>query len=184
MNTHTLQHPERRRAERRKGTGAGGGAAHKQGEHAMHMSSYGRFWGMVATSTAIGFGAMYLNTYELDHVFFSWTRFFMAMIMGGIMTAVMMLFMWRMYANKRANYGVLGVAAALFIAGLALVRTQATVRDVAYMRAMIPHHSIAILTSSRAQIEDPRVRKLADGIIATQKKEIGEMKELIADLDH
>ena len=150
----------------------------------MHMGSYGRFWGMVATSTAIGFGAMYLNTYQLDHVFFSWTRFFMAMIMGGIMTAVMMLFMWRMYPYKRANYGVLGVAAALFIAGLALVRTQATVDDVAYMRAMIPHHSIAILTSERARIQDPRVRKLADGIIATQKKEIGEMKDLIADLDH
>lgn len=183
MNTHSLPHPERRRMERRKGAESSSG--HKQQEGAMHMSgSYGRFWAMVATSTVIGFGAMYLNTYELDHVFFSWTRFFMTMIMGGVMTAVMMLFMWRMYPNKRANYSVLGVAAALFVAGLGLVRTQATVGDVAYMRAMIPHHSIAILTSTRARIEDPRVRKLADGIIATQKKEIGEMKELIAELKH
>jgi hypothetical protein len=181
MNTHAMPHPDRRRADRRKP--AGDSAQHGSGQHAMAMGHYGRFWAMVATSTVIGFGGMYLNTYQVDHVFFSWTRVFMAMIMGGIMTAVMMLFMWRMYPNRRANAGILGVAAVLFLAGLGLVRTQATVGDVAYMRAMIPHHSIAILTSSRARIEDPRVRKLADGIIATQKKEIGEMKALIEDLD-
>jgi hypothetical protein len=179
MNTHAMPHPDRRRADRRQP--AGDSAQHSQ--HTMAMGHYGRFWAMVATSTVIGFGGVYLNTYQVDHVFFSWTRVFMAMIMGGIMTAVMMLFMWRMYPNKRANAGILGVAAVLFLAGLGLVRTQATVDDVAYMRAMIPHHSIAILTSSRARIEDPRVRKLADGIIATQKKEIGEMKALIEDLD-
>jgi uncharacterized protein (DUF305 family) len=64
-----------------------------------------------------------------------------------------------------------------------LVRSQATVGDVSYMKAMIPHHSIAILTSSRAHIEYPRVRKLADGIITTQEREIAEMKALIADLE-
>jgi uncharacterized protein (DUF305 family) len=137
---------------------------------------------MVSASTVIGFGAMYLNTYELDHVFFSWTRFFMAMIMGGVMAAVMMLFMWKMYPNHRANLGVLVVAAALFVSGLALVRSQATVGDVAYMRAMIPHHSIAILTSRRANIEDERVRKLADGIIEAQVREIKEMKDLVDEL--
>ena len=181
MSTHAMPHPERRRTERRKD--AGSGTHHQEGQHAMKMGSYGRFWAMVATSTVIGFGAMYLNTYQIDHVFFSWTRVFMAMIMGGIMTAVMMLFMWRMYPNRKTNVGILGAAAVLFLAGLGLVRSQATVGDVAYMRAMIPHHSIAILTSTRAQIEDPRVRELADGIIETQKKEIAEMKALIADLD-
>ena len=150
----------------------------------MHEVSHGRFWAMVAVSTAIGFAAMYLNTYQADHIFFSWSRVFMAMIMGGVMTAVMMLFMWKMYPNHRANRGVLGIAALLVVAGTGLVRSQATIGDVAYMRAMIPHHSIAILTSSRARIEDPRVRKLADGIIASQTKEIGEMKQLIEDLDH
>ena len=147
-----------------------------------HNASYLRFWIMVTASTVIGFGAMYLNTYEFDHVFFSWTRFFMSMIMGGIMTAVMMLFMWGMYPNKQANRGVIAIAAVLFFAGLGLVRSQATIGDVAYMRAMIPHHSIAILTSGRANIKDERVRKLADGIIEAQKKEIKEMKNLISDL--
>lgn len=50
------------------------------------------------------------------------------------------------------------------------------------MKAMIPHHSIAIMTSERAHIRDSRVRKLADGIIEAQVKEIAEMKQLIADL--
>lgn len=181
MNTQTLSHSERRKAERRQNSKAmehGG----KQQEHSMQMGHYGRFWAMVATSTAIGWAAMYLNTYQLDHVFFSWTRVFMAMIMGGVMTAVMMAFMWKMYPNKRANLAVLGAAAVLFLAGLGLVRSQATVGDVAYMEAMIPHHSIAVLTSSRSRIEDPRVRKLADGIIEAQVREIEEMKLLIADL--
>ena len=95
----------------------------------------------------------------------------------------MMLFMWGMYPNRKANFGVLGVAAALFLAGLGLARTQATVDQVDYMKAMIPHHSIAILTSTRAHIEDPRVRKLADGIVEAQRREIAEMKQLIADLE-
>lgn len=177
MTTQALSHPDRRRQERRQAR-----AHAAQHEHSMAIGNYGRFWAMVATSTTIGWGAMYLNTYQLDHVFFSWTRVFMAMIMGGVMTAVMMAFMWNMYPKKHASYGVLGIAAALFLAGLGLVRSQATVGDVAYMRAMIPHHSIAILTSTRAQIQDPRVRKLADGISETQKREIAEMKQLIADL--
>lgn len=179
MDAHTLAHPERRQGERRKGTAPPKARTHEGAS----MGSYRRFWGMVATSTVIGWAAMYLNTYQLDHVSFSWTRVFMAMIMGGAMTAVMMGFMWKMYPDTRANFGVLGIAAALFVAGLWLARSQATVDDRAYMRAMIPHHSIAILTSSRAQIEDPRVRKLADEIIEAQRREIGEMKQLIADLD-
>lgn len=182
MNTRAFDKADRRRGERRR---SGASAAPTQAAHAGHRGArtgYGRFWVMVATSTVIGFGAMDLNTYALDHVFFSWTRVFMAMIMGGVMTAVMMLFMWPMYPNARANAGVLGVAAALFVAGLALVRTQATVDDLAWMRAMIPHHSIAILTSTRARIEDPRVRELADGIVETQKREIDEMERLIDEL--
>jgi peptidoglycan/LPS O-acetylase OafA/YrhL len=159
------------------------GADQTGASHSMKTGSYPRFAAMVATSTAVGFAAMYLNVFESDHVYFSWTRLFMALIMGGVMTAIMMAFMWGMYPDKRANWGVMGIAAALFVAGLALARSQATVDDVSYMKAMIPHHSIAILTSSRARIEDPRVRTLADGIIEAQKKEIAEMKALVSELE-
>lgn len=88
-----------------------------------------------------------------------------------------------MYRNKVANIAILGTSAAVFVAALALVRSQATIDDVAWMKAMIPHHSIAILTSERARISDPRARELADQIIRSQQEEIGEMKSLIRELE-
>jgi len=149
----------------------------------MAAMKYTTFAQMIVAGTIIMFGLMYLNTYALDHVFFSETRAFMALIMGSTMAIVMLAFMWKMYPNRAANIGILVGSAAVFLVSLWLVRSQATVGDVAYMRAMIPHHSIAILTSERANITDLRVRKLADGIIAAQKKEIGEMKSYIRDLE-
>jgi uncharacterized protein (DUF305 family) len=146
------------------------------------MSPYRRFAAMTAVSTVIMFVLMYLNTYEADHVFFSETRAYMALLMGATMAVIMLGFMLHMLKNKRANIGILVGGAAVFALSLWLVRSQATVDDVSYMKAMIPHHSIAIMTSKRAGIKDPRVRKLADGIIEAQVREIAEMKALIADL--
>lgn len=146
------------------------------------MKPYTRYTLMILTSTIVMFCFMYLNTYEWDHVFFSQTRAYMALLMGATMAVIMLLFMRHMLQNRKANIGIFVGAAAVFFLSLFLVRSQDTVDDVAYMRAMIPHHSIAILTSERAKISDDRVRKLADGIIETQKKEIAEMKQLIEDL--
>ena len=145
--------------------------------------SYGRFVAMVVASTVIMFGLMYLNTFALDHVWYSQTRTWMALLMGAAMAIVMLGFMWGMYKNRAANIGILIASAVVFAGSLWLVRSQQTVSDVSYMKAMIPHHSIAIMTSERAHIRDPRVRKLADGIIEAQVREIGEMKNLIADLE-
>ena len=145
--------------------------------------SYMRFLAMIAASTVVMFGLMYLNTYALGHVRFSQTRMWMALVMGAAMAVVMLAFMWGMYKNRAANIAILIGAAAVFAGALALVRSQATVGDVAYMKAMIPHHSIAIMTSERAKISDPRVRALADEIAAAQVREIAEMKALIADLE-
>lgn len=145
--------------------------------------SYGRFAAMIATSTVVMFGLMYLNTYALDHATFSQTRVWMAVLMGAVMAVVMLGFMWSMYANKTVNAAIMAVAIVVFAGSLWLVRSQETVDDVSYMSAMIPHHSIAIMTSRRAHIRDPRVRELADGIIEAQVREIAEMKELIADLE-
>jgi uncharacterized protein (DUF305 family) len=138
---------------------------------------------MVAVSTVVMFGLMYLNTYALDHVFYSQTRMWMAVVMGAAMAIVMLGFMWAMYENTRINAAIIVCSVLAFGISLWLVRSQQTVDDVSYMKAMIPHHSIAIMTSERAHIHDPRVRKLADGIIDAQVREIGEMKNLIADLD-
>lgn len=144
---------------------------------------YSRLFSMVATSTVAMFGLMYLNTYEIGHVWFSQTRVWMALMMGAAMAILMLSFMLSMYRSVRANLVIMLVSAAVFAISLWLVRSQATVDDVSYMKAMIPHHSIAILTSRRANISDPRVRKLADDIIAAQEREIGEMQSLIAELD-
>ncbi len=147
------------------------------------MNKYAKFGTMIATSTIVMFGLMYLNTYQADHALFSETRSYMALIMGATMAVIMLLFMLGMYPSRSTNIGILVVSAAVFALALWLVRSQQTVDDVSYMKAMIPHHSIAILTSERAQITDPRVRKLADGIIAAQRREITEMKALIKDIE-
>jgi Na+/proline symporter len=145
--------------------------------------SYGRFAAMIATSTVVMFGLMYLNTYALDHVVFSQTRAWMALLMGAVMAAIMLGFMWSMYGNRRANIAILVGSAAVFAGSLWLVRSQSTVGDLSYLRAMIPHHSIAVMTSERAHLRDPRSRLLADRIIEAQLREIAEMKSLIADLE-
>lgn len=143
---------------------------------------YPRFIVMIVVSTVIMYGLMYLNTYAFDHVYFSQTRAYMALIMGAAMALIMLGFMRHMYTNRRANMSIVMSSVLVFALALWLVRSQATVGDVAWMEAMIPHHSIAILTSERAHITHPRVRKLADGIIETQRREIAEMKALIPDL--
>ncbi|MEX2672435.1 MAG: DUF305 domain-containing protein [Phycisphaeraceae bacterium] len=147
------------------------------------MKMYLRFAGMIATSTLAMFGLMYLNTYASDHLTFSETRTYMALVMGATMAVIMLAFMTHMLKNWRMNTGIVVGSVIVFALALWLVRSQATVGDVSYMKAMIPHHSIAIMTSERAQIRDPRVRELADEIIESQRREIAEMKLLIEDLE-
>ena len=145
--------------------------------------SYMRFGAMIAVSTLVMFGLMYLNSYALDHVWFSQTRAWMALVMGATMAVVMLGFMLGMYRSRGTNIAIVLCSVMVFAGSLWLVRSQETVDDIAYMKAMIPHHSIAILTSERAHIRDPRVRELADGIIEAQVREIAEMERLIAELE-
>ena len=147
--------------------------------HQQGMNPYVKFTLMILTSTIVMFIMMYFNTYQLDHVYFSETRAYMALYMGAVMAIIMLAFMSNMYKKTKINLLVYGVNVVLFAVGLWGVRSQATVDQVDWMQAMIPHHSIAILTSSRADIEDPRVRDLADGNIEAQKREIAEMQALL-----
>ncbi|NTZ43239.1 DUF305 domain-containing protein [Altererythrobacter sp. SALINAS58] len=138
---------------------------------------------MIATSTVAMFFLMYVNTYSVDHIFWSETRFWMAFVMGAMMMVIMLSFMLGMYKNRKKNLIIYGVAVVVFAPALWLVRSQTTVTGVEYMKAMIPHHSIAIMTSERAHIRDPRVRKLAHDIILAQRREIAQMKYLIQDIE-
>ena len=145
--------------------------------------SYLRLGAMIVTSTVVMFGLMYLNTYSVEHVRFSETRAYMALLMGATMALIMLLFMWAMYNDRHIKMTIIAGSLVVFAGSLWLVRSQAMVDDVSYMRAMIPHHSIAVMTSSRAHIRDQRVRRLADGILRAQMREIDQMNRLIADLE-
>ena len=144
---------------------------------------YRRFLAMIAASTAAMFVLMYFNTYALEHVLFSQTRFWMAFVMGACMAVIMLSFMLSMYADRRKNLLIYGSSVIIFVVALYLVRSQRTVDGVSYMKAMVPHHSIAIMTSERANIRDPRTQQLARAIIEAQRREIAEMRYLIAQIE-
>ncbi|SFH90427.1 DUF305 domain-containing protein [Halpernia frigidisoli] len=146
---------------------------------------YPKFFLMLTVSFIVMYIVMYLNTYELDHVYFSLTRFYMTCLMIACMALVMLAFMLKMYQNKKHNVSIIVGSLILFFGSLFLVRTQSPViGDILWMKGMIPHHSIAILTSERADIKDPEVKKLANSIISAQKKEILEMKAIIKRLEN
>lgn len=151
--------------------------AHAQGR------MYGRFAAMIVTSTTVMFLLAYTNVHVAEHIRFSEERLYMALLMGSAMAIVMLAFMWGMYRSTRANAGIVALALVVGATALWLSRTQALVDDEDYMKAMIPHHSIAILTSEGDGIEDLRVRELADTIIETQREEIAEMDWLVRDIE-
>lgn len=155
--------------------------AHANGQPT--MMGWGRLAAMIAVSTAIMFPLMYQLVYSADHIIFSLNRLIAALVMGCVMAVVMLAFMWRMYRGTAIKAVVLASAALAGIVLLEINRSQVLIGDVAFMQAMIPHHSIAINNASKAHITDPRVRKLGDEIISSQVREIAEMKLLIADIE-
>ncbi|OAN82087.1 DUF305 domain-containing protein [Erythrobacter sp. EhN03] len=148
-----------------------------------HQSKWPTFAAMIATSIVTMFVLKYSNVYETGHIWFSQTRMWMALMMGMAMIVIMLGFMWGMYRTFLTKVLVMVGAVIGFALFLFLARSQATVDDQTYMKAMIPHHSIAVLTSRRAQISDPRVRELADAIIEAQVKEIAQMELLLEDIE-
>ena len=153
-----------------------------QREHDMHMG-WGRFAAMIGTSAVIMFFLMYQLVYTLDHATFSLTRLIASLIMAAVMTVVMLGYMWSMYRGAGTKAAVLGGAIVIGAVLLYVNRSQQLVGDTAFMKAMIPHHSIAINNARKAQISDPRVRELADQIIASQVREIREMQLLLEDIE-
>jgi len=157
----------------------------KNSKEEMKNSKYTTFFLMLAASFVAMYITMYLNTYSIDHVYFSFTRFYMTCLGISTMAVIMWFFMRNMYQNKSKNIAIILGSVLLFCGSLFLVRAQKPIiGDLLWLKAMIPHHSIAILTSERADIIDPEVKKLAEGIIEAQRKEIGEMKTMIKRLEN
>lgn len=151
----------------------------------MSGNNYGKFFLMLGLSFLAMYITMYLNTYEWDHVYFSMTRFYMTCLGISAMAVIMLSLMSKMYKNKKKNMAIYAGSFLLFVSALGLVRSQSPViGDILYMKAMIPHHSIAILASERAAIEDPETKKLAEEIIEAQKREIAQMKKIIYRLEN
>ena len=144
---------------------------------------WSKFILMLICSAISMYITMYFNTYEFSHAYFSWTRMYMTLIGIGGMAIIMFLFMRKMYKNKTKNAVIVLGSILLMTVSTVLVRKQIPIDDVKWLRAMIPHHSIAILTSKNADINDPEVKKLAENIIEAQEKEILEMKAMIKRLE-
>jgi hypothetical protein len=156
---------------------------HGMNKHGMKMG-WGRFWAMILTSTAIMFPLMYQLVYTGEHVTFSLTRLVAALVMGAVMAIIMLAFMWSMYSGTGKKVAVIAGSAVVAIALVAVNRSQRLIDDASFMKAMIPHHSIAINNARKARISDPRVRELADEIISSQVREIQEMKLLVEDIEN
>lgn len=141
--------------------------------------SYLKFGLMLTISFIIMYGVMYLNVDRFEHVYLSLTRVYMTLLMVAPMALVMLGFMWGMYKNKRLNIVIAASAAAVFILALIFLRNQTFIGDRQYMRAMIPHHSSAIMTSQEAGLQNLEVQKLSRDIIEAQEREIKLMKQLL-----
>ena len=159
-------------------------ASKEETHHGMKKNMYGKFMTMLVLSFIAMYITMYMNTYEWNHVWFSLTRFYMALLGICTMAVIMLTVMLGMYKNRKKNVAIYVGSLLIFISALSLVRAQIPVGDVLWMKAMIPHHSIAILTSKRADIKDPEVKQLAREIIEAQEREIQEMKKLIERLEN
>lgn len=149
----------------------------------MKTMSYKKFSLMMVISFIIMYTVMFLNIDKLDHYHTSATRIYMAILMVAPMAIVMMLMMGKMYSNQKLNMGIMAGAVVIFIVVLIGLRTQTPISDVQYMKAMIPHHSSAIMVSKHANLKDPEVKKLSEGIIASQEKEIAEMNAVLERMD-
>jgi hypothetical protein len=154
-----------------------------QGESGSHgMGMYLRFGAMILTAMVVMYWTMFVSSWELSHVRWSQSRLFMTLTMGGSMGLIMLAWMLHMYRNTKANLAVVAVSILLLAVGITLDRSQITVQDTSFMSAMIPHHSMAITRSERAQLEDVRVCELAVEISEAQRREIFEMDWLIDDI--
>lgn len=138
---------------------------------------------MMLISFFIMYLVMFLNMDKLGHYHTSLTRIYMALLMVAPMAIVMMTMMGKMYPDKKMNTGIIIGSVVLFAVILAALRTQTPIGDVQYMKAMIPHHSSAIMVSKHASIKDPEVKKLSEQIILSQEKEIAEMEAMLDRLE-
>lgn len=136
----------------------------------------------LAVQTAISGVIMYLVMFVmidgLGSFYNNLNTFYMTLMMAAPMT-MMVIGMKGMFPSTRLNVAIVTVSAIVFFGAFALIRTQTTIGDTAFLRSMIPHHSGAILMCQQAKLEDPEVKRLCGEIIKSQRSEIDEMKAIL-----
>ena len=82
-------------------------------------NNYLKFFAMIGTSMVAMFFLMYTHSYQIiDHFWYSETRFFMTLIMGGSMVIIMLLYMLNMYKERNKNIMILSLGVLLIAGGI------------------------------------------------------------------
>ena len=134
-------------------------------------------------SLLIMYLVMFTMIWSVGDLFNNINTFYMAVTMAMPMGILMLLMMRMMYPNQKLNRILYALFALLFILAFGGTRAQSLVGDRQFVRAMIPHHSGAILMCNRAAIRDAEIRDLCfkpDGIVDSQTREIAQMKAFLA----
>ncbi len=131
-----------------------------------------------AASGVIMYLVMFVMIDGLGSFYNNLNMVYMTLMMAAPMT-MMVIAMKSMFPSKRTNAAIVAVSVVVFFGAFALIRTQTTIGDTAFLRSMIPHHSGAILMCQQAKLHDPEVKRLCDGIIKSQRGEIDEMKAIL-----
>ena len=137
----------------------------------------------LAVQTIISGIIMYLVMFvmidNLGSFYNNLNMLYMTLMMVAPMVVAMILAMRHMFPSKGANAVLLAGSVVVFLGNFALIRTQTTIGDTAFLRSMIPHHSGAILMCQQASIDDPQVKQLCASIVKSQGEEIDEMKSIL-----
>jgi hypothetical protein len=146
----------------------------------MMKSHYGMLGLNLGLSAVIMYLVMFTMIDSTGEFYNNIDNVYMTLMMVSPMAILMLLMMGSMYTNRALNLVLYAAFAAIFILSFVGMRTQALVGDDQFLRAMIPHHSGAILMCREARISDPEIAALCARIRQSQKEEIDQMKAVLA----
>ena len=153
----------------------------------MNHDSKGKHYGKLAIMAVLSFISMYILMYSMvdrfDNVVLSTNQFYMAGLMAMPTIIIEILLMRSMYMDSRKNAIVIGLSIIGLVGFFFAIRQQTAIDDKQFLKSMIPHHAGAILMCQESDINNPEIKKLCEEIVASQQKEIQEMKSKLREMD-
>ncbi len=153
--------------------------SHNEHQHHSMKSPYKQLVVMTVVHLVIMYVAMFAMINRGSYFYNNTNMFYMAVLMAAPVTLFMLISMRHMYPNRKMNIIIGIVFALLTIGSYGAIRTQAAVGDKQFLRAMIPHHSGAILMCREANITDQEISGLCKEIIDGQQREIDQMEGIL-----